>query len=269
MKFQTPRYAWLLMTVLAVAPSIRAQSLSEAGRTLLRKYDHSVWTVEVQISQSISMNGQTGKSEGKVTTQGVLIDVGNLIAIPLSALESANMMRATNPQAQNFKIESQEVVEVKLLVPEGGELPATVVFRDNDLDLAFLALKGAMPSNAVPLRLADAGKPGVLDTAIVLARLENVGQNILMVNAGYIQAILNKPQRAFLFEQATLATVGCPVFMTDGKLVGIVQIRFSTKVQSDGREAVSALAVVLPTETIRTAALQAEAAAKKAAAPAN
>jgi hypothetical protein len=268
MKFDARRCAWLLMTVLAAAPSVRAQSLPEAGRTLLRKYERSLWTIEVQNSLSISMNGQTGKTEVKVSTQGVLIDVGNLIAIPLSAVEPMNMMRATNPQMQNVNIEGQEVVEVKLLVPEGGELPATVVFKDNDLDLAFLSLKGAMPSNAVPLRLVDAGKPEVLDTAIVLARMENVGRNDMLVNAGYVQAILDKPQRAYLFEQATLATVGCPVFLPSGKLVGIVLVRYSTKVQSDGREAVTALAVVLPTETIRTAALQAEAAAKKTAAPA-
>jgi hypothetical protein len=267
MKFDARRCAWLLMTVLAAAPSVRAQSLPEAGRTLLRKYERSLWTIEVQNSLSISMNGQTGKTEVKVSTQGVLIDVGNLIAIPLSAVEPMNMMRATNPQMQNVNIEGQEVVEVKLLVPEGGELPATVVFKDNDLDLAFLSLKGAMP-NAVPLRLVDAGKPEVLDTAIVLARMENVGRNDMLVNAGYVQAILDKPQRAYLFEQATLATVGCPVFLPSGKLVGIVLVRYSTKVQSDGREAVTALAVVLPTETIRTAALQAEAAAKKTAAPA-
>ena len=177
------------------------------------------------------------------------------------------MIRASNPQAQNYKIDSQEVVDAKLLIPEGGELPATVVFRDSDLDLAFLAPKGAMPSNAVPLRLADAGKPGVLDTAIVLARLEKVGRGILMVNAGYIQAILDKPQRAYLYEQANLSTVGCPVFLPDGKLIGMVLIRFSTSVQSDGRETVAALAIVQPTEAIRAAALQAEAAAKTAAAP--
>jgi hypothetical protein len=59
------------------------------------------------------------------------------------------------------------------------------------------------------------------------------------------------------------------VFLPSGKLVGIVMVRYSTKVQSDGRESVAALAVVLPTETIRAAALQAEAAVKKTAAPAN
>ena len=41
MKFDARRCAWLLMTVLAAAPSVRAQSLPEAGRTLLRKYERS------------------------------------------------------------------------------------------------------------------------------------------------------------------------------------------------------------------------------------
>jgi hypothetical protein len=268
MKIQTRHCAWLLALLVAAVPPVRAQSLPEAGRALLGKYAHSMWTAEIQISQTVSMNGQTGKSEVKVTTQGVLTDVGNLIAIPLSALEPANMMRATNPQAQNLRIDGQEVVAAKLLIPEGGELPATVVYRDNDLDLAFLAARGALPSNAVPIRLADAAKPGVLDTAIVLARLENVSRGTLMVNAGYIQAVLDKPQLSYLYEHANLSTLGCPVFMPDGKLIGMVLIRFTTSVQADGRETVAALAMIQPTESIRAAATQAEAAAKKAAAPA-
>ena len=68
-----------------------------------------------------------------------------------------------------------EPSDVRIRLADGKELPATIVLRDQDLDLAFIrpTAKPAAPLTAV--NLADAASPTVLEDLVVLGRLGRVG----------------------------------------------------------------------------------------------
>ena len=68
-----------------------------------------------------------------------------------------------------------EPTDVKLRLPDGRELQATIVLRDEDLNIAFIRPTAAPDKPLVAINLADAAQPAMLDEVIVLGRLGRVG----------------------------------------------------------------------------------------------
>ena len=68
-----------------------------------------------------------------------------------------------------------EPTDVKIRLSNGRELPAKIVLRDEDLDLAFLRPTTKPETPLVALDLTDAAKPALLDQVLVLSRLGRVG----------------------------------------------------------------------------------------------
>lgn len=115
--------------------------------------------------------------------------------------------------------------------------------------LAFRSLptngrtQAPLPKEAVPVCLAPAGKPGVLDTAILMDRNSGLGRRVITLQAGYIQAVLDKPRTAYVFDLASVNAAGCPVFLPDGKVVGLVLLNFNNAAPRNGDKLTGVLAL--------------------------
>ena len=64
-----------------------------------------------------------------------------------------------------------ELSDVKIVLDDGTEVPAEVVLRDKDNDLAFIRPKTKPAAPMAALDLANSGKADILDQVISLTRL--------------------------------------------------------------------------------------------------
>jgi S1-C subfamily serine protease len=117
---------------------------------------------------------------------------------------------------------SSTMKEVRITLPDGTDVPAEMVMRDTDLDLAFIRAKpGSKEMKGVTFKAVDlkkSAKVGVTDDAITLSRTDEVLSRAPSVTRGQIMTVTKKPRE---FLRATGTTLGCPAFAADGGLIGI------------------------------------------------
>ena len=131
-----------------------------------------------------------------------------------------------------------------------SEIPADVLMRDTDLDLAFLRIKaGSKESKGVEFKavdLKDAATANVGDDVVSISRMDEVLNRVGSVSRGQVMSITRKPRE---FMRVTGSSLGCPTFSMDGKLVGIAVSRFVRGKPSHN--------VVIPAADVLEIALQA------------
>jgi hypothetical protein len=128
------------------------------------------------------------------------------------------------PMGMNFQ---SEVISAKIVLEDGKELPASVVLRDPDLDLAFVRPdeKPAEPLRCVDL--ANASRPEVLDQVVTVSRLGQLARRTHSVALGRIDAVVDKPRTFYVPTPSvsTFMSLGSPVFALDGKIAGLTVVR--------------------------------------------
>lgn len=215
------------------APSARADELAEKGRAILKQHQRAVVTVQVVIKTKMSFGGRGEQDEeSKQDLTGTVIDPSGLTVLALSATDPTSMISGPlgglDDEGMKFKFEA-ELTDVKFLLADGTELPAEVVLRDKDLDLAFIRpkTKPAQPMPAVDL--ANAGQADVLDQVITLNRLGKAAGRAYAASVERISAVVQKPRLFYVPESTmTTTTLGSPAFLPDGKILGICVIRAVT-----------------------------------------
>jgi len=242
MRIRPPLIAALTVAALAamMSSTSRAEDLAKAGRDVLGKNQAAVVTVKLAIKQSMSMGGRESKSESKTETTGTVIDPSGLTVVSLATTDPSSTVKEAYARAiaarggdmSQFKFDS-ELNDVKIVTADGTEIPAEVVLRDKDLDLAYLR-----PSDkpAKPLAFIDLSKDAkaeILDEVIVINRLSQAADRTPAVSIGRIEGIIEKPRTFYLLGQSMWGySLGSPVFSMDGRLIGIVLLR-SSKTQVD------------------------------------
>jgi len=222
------------------ASTARADDAATAGRQILAKAQGAVVTVKLAIKQSISMGGRDSKTESKTETTGTIIDPSGLTVVSLATTDPSSAMKDTYARymasrggdMSQFKFES-ELNDVRIVLPDGTEMPADVVLRDKDLDLAYLR-PSDKPVKPLPfIDLTKDAKAQVLDEVIVVNRLSQAADRAPAISVGRIEAIVEKPRTFYLLGDSMWGySLGAPVFSLDGKLVGILFLR-SARTQTD------------------------------------
>jgi len=236
------RYGWRLYAKLVVFPALAGAVLllgtvcaaadepAEKGREILNKWQSSVVTVKLVVQMRAVVEGREGgKNERKGEVTGTIIDPSGLLAVSLfSADPNAYDSMMMGDEAPSFKMET-DITDVKVRLSDGKELPAKIVLRDKDLDLAFVRLtqKPDKPLPAVDLSVK--GELQVLDNLVILDRLGTVAGWSACVTLDRVQAIIQKPRRLYVpsasFIDIMGGGLGCPAFTLDGKVVGLLVLR--------------------------------------------
>ena len=163
--------------------------------------------------------------EQKNESLGTLIDPSGLVVTALSTIDPTREYngREVRTREGTVKIEASVVLkEVRIIMPDGTEIPAEVVMRDADLDLAFIRIKsGAKEAKGVEFKAIDlknATTVNVADDVVTISRMDEVLNRAPSAAHGQVTSVTKKPRE---FLRATGANLGCPTFAMDGRLVGI------------------------------------------------
>ena len=256
----------LVLTAASPAVPATAQEDRAAAREIVKRWQAAIVNVRVVLKMRISVGGREMQSmDESVETVGTVIDPSGLTVLSLGSLNPGSMMnRIMGSGGGQDRMEiGSEPSDVKLRLPDGRELSARIVLRDEDLDLAFLrpTVKPAKPLVAV--NLSDEGRPALLDPVVILSRLGRVGGWTPSASLQTIGAIIEKPRTFYVIETGGTGGMGTPAFTASGKVVGLLTMR---SIQTgkpgmlsmmSGTEALGLLPVILPAADVREIAQQA------------
>ncbi len=230
----------------------KALALSAAHKDAV-VYLSALAEIEVTLGE-----GQSKKEERKLEIIGTVLTKDGLIATPLSTLDVAANIdgRTVNSPRGAVKISAKGTTkEVKILMPDGSEIPAKVVSKDPDLDLAFIRPEEAEAAKKLSaIDSANHAPLELLQDVIVLGRLGKELNREAVVFTSEIVSLIRKPRT---FGKIGAQALGMPVFNREGKFLGIGVNRFSSKSDTESQNP-SASSVILPAEDLLDSASQAK-----------
>jgi S1-C subfamily serine protease len=259
--------SWCAPTVLAAAllvGSLQADELADKGRAIFAKNHLSVVTVQLVLKSKVSVPGMGGQSnESRQDATGTVLDPSGLTVLSLSATDPGQLMQSMmggGDEDSRFKVET-ELTDVKLLLEDGTEIPAEVVLRDKDLDLAFVRPKTKVASPLTALDLAKPGKAEILDQVVTLNRLGKPAGRAYSASVERISAIVQKPRLFYIPDgNMTSTALGSPAFTLEGKPLGVFVMR-TTKSSGGGMGMLNfkpdnITSIIVPADDILKAAKQ-------------
>src|SRR5262245_28031372 len=133
-----------LVLLLTLPAALFADELTDKGRAIFMKNHLSVVTVQLVLNSKVSVPGMGGQSnESRQDATGTVLDPSGLTVLSLSATDPGQLVQSMmggGDEDSRFKVET-ELTDIKILLEDGTEIPAEVVLRDKDLDLAFVRPK--------------------------------------------------------------------------------------------------------------------------------
>jgi hypothetical protein len=263
----------LLLPVLLAAPAYsgRADELADKAKAIFKASHQSVVTVQLVIKSQISMPGMGGQSnETRQDATATIIDPSGLCVLSLSATDPGGMVReilaGMADEESSLKMDT-ELSGVRMLLDDGTEVPAEVVLRDRDLDLAFIRPKAKLATPLAAIDLSHSAKAEIFDQVIALNRLGTVAGRAYAGSVERISAVVERPRLFYVPETSMTRTeLGAPAFTLDGKVLGVFVMR-SLKSKGGGgalgmlsnpQDAFTA--IIIPAQDVLKAAKQAPAA---------
>lgn len=256
------------IALLLFAAACRGDDLSDKGRDIFQKNQHAVVTVQVVVKMTYSGNGRSSNpTEEKKDLTGTVIDPSGLTVLALSAVDPAELYRRMSDE---YKLETQ-VNDVKILLDDGGEMPAEIVLRDKDLDLAYIRPKTKPATPMAALDLSKTATADVLDPVIALNRLNRATGRAYSATIERVDAVMQRPRTFYIPGTGASSTaLGSPAFALNGNLVGIFVMRAVSAGDANARNMRDNMTVVLlPAADIAKGAKQAPEAKGEADKPAD
>jgi S1-C subfamily serine protease len=256
----------VLVGALLAGADVQAQDQRAAMRETAQQWQAAIVNVRVSLKVRMSMGGREVQSmDDTVEAVATVIDPGGLTVMSLSSLDPGAMMSkligAAAQGDQKMTIVS-EPSDVRIRLADGKELPASIVLRDQDLDLAFIRPTSKPEQPLTAINLENAGTPAVLEDLVVLGRLGRVGGWTPSASLYSVAAIMERPRRFYVLNGP--AGTGMPAFQSNGKAVGLLTIRqvdpgrMSMFGMMGGSEGAGVIAVVLPAADVLEIARQAK-----------
>ena len=244
---RTPIFVILAALVLA---TISLAGTTEDARGIIETNEDAVVTVKLVLEMKMSYEGETEKEERKTSTTATVIDPSGLAVTSLLEIDPSSATRGSD---YGFTY-SMDVVSAKIKTSDGKEIPADVVLRDPDLDLAFIKPKKKPEKPMAFVDLAHSSEPSVMDEVVVLSRMGRLASYALAANLERVEAVVKKPRTFYVVGTSNLRG---PAFTLDGKVAGVTLWRVSPT-RDRYSDSDYWLQVVLPSSTILKAAQHAK-----------
>ncbi len=258
----------ILTSALAIAgfSTLHGTELTgEKGREILRAHQDSILAFSSAISVSASAGGRSMPArEQTVLGVGTVLTEDGLMVTALSALNPSSMLAGQKISTPTGRVElnvSAQIKELKIIMPDGLEIPANLVMKDTDLDLAFFRPKAgnedAKDAKFHPINLAESGKAEVLDEVLIMSRL---GKTFGYQPSSGVTEVTSRIDKPRLCYRVAGAGLGTPVYTVEGKLLGLGANRKpqTDDPSGDARGQGGDTLVVLPAEDVAKIAEQAK-----------
>jgi hypothetical protein len=254
----------LLLVCLALACALppaaaQADPQGAAARAVSAASGDAVIQVRLVMKfRFVSEGEEASEEEDTSEAIGTVIDPSGLAVCALSEVDPAHRMKMMGEEDEDFRFEA-DVVSVHYVLGEGKEIPAKIVLRDQDLDLAFIRPTEAQAEPFKAVDLAQAASPQVMDELVVLGRLGEAANRAPYVAMDRVTAIITKPRTLYIAGISSwVAGLGIPAFTLDGKVVGITVMRsIPTAAGSSESGSATSMPVLLPAAEILKTAKQA------------
>ena len=203
------------------------KSTIEVWRSLLDKQSESVTWVSVTVRIEVSAGGRSfPPSERKLEALGTVLAKDGLTVLSLNEVDPSDSILSRMRSPGDINVNYTEVL---ILRPDGSEIEADFLLKDEDLDLAFIKPINAGQSLDNPnlfknvfYQESETPEIQVLDEVVSLGKL---GRNLYRkstLQRGWVNAVITKPRDYYVVENVT---PGTPVFDSQGKWVGITAFR--------------------------------------------
>ncbi|WP_193212758.1 S1 family peptidase [Luteolibacter marinus] len=266
------RIATLALVATTALATASTAELRDTAKKLSDAHKDAVVWLSVLSKTSMSAEGDipaqmkaalaAQEKEEKSEVTGTVIDPSGMIVTALGALDKSSMVdgQTVNTPAGEIKLSAtSEFKEIKVITADGSEVPADLVLKDEDLGLAFIKVR--MDSDEAKgvefsaIDLADSAKGELLDECIVLGRLDEAFNREPSLLTSEISGLTVRPRA---FYRVASDAVGCPVYLADGKLLGMSVLRRGKSGASSRGGQIQVSPVVLPAADVAKIAEQAK-----------
>lgn len=250
----------LSLTALAFAlNAARAEEeITKASKKIFAEHQDAVVWVSAVSKLSIKTTGGTSNrgsipdQEKKVETAGTVIDPSGLVVTSLSTIDPSSAVDGQEFPTAGGTVRvsaSAQIKDVKIIMPDGAEIPADEVMKDSDLDLVFIKARMDSPeAKGVKFKSIDLKKNAdghVLDEVAALGRTGEYFNRQPSVIPTVVTAEMKKPRH---YLRIPTETIGGPVFNVYGKILGITVLRHVRTENASGQ--MNLQPVVLPAADI-------------------
>ncbi len=188
-------------------------AIADDEADVYRRLTESKSSALVTVKFLLRMEGQFGKRESETEITGIMIDAKGLILCANSKLGAPRRFGSATP------------TDIKVLIGDDIDgLPAKVLARDTELDLAWVQIKEPGEKTFEFMNLADPGEPKIGDRLYALRRMAKFFDRTPIISDGRLAGRAKKP-RDLLVPAGLSLDAGQPVLTADGKLVGIVSLQ--------------------------------------------
>jgi len=241
------------------ASPLTANENAAKGRELLARHGNAVVTVRLAMKVRVAMEGREEQEEESTKeVLATLLDPRGLAVCSLTDADPSLVAEQMMADRPNFKMQ-MDITDLKLRLADGKELPAKIVLRDRDLDLAFVRAM-EVPAQPLPaIDLATSAATDLLEDVFVLSRLNETANRAPAVALDSIGAIIQKPRLMYV-PNTQSGDLGCPVFDTSGRVIGILVNRFPPTMSRTTDSSQAPLVVILPAADVLEVMKQVQAA---------
>jgi hypothetical protein len=215
-------------------PYARADENSAAGRKVLEQCQNGLVSLKIVAKVRMIAGGKEQfNKEIEAVSTATVIDPSGLAVTSASAVNPGEtmekMMKNISAKAGQGNMDvtfNVELSSISMVLPDGKEVPAGVVLRDKDLDLAFLRPTKKLGVPVFAFDLSQAGSANVLDPVVILDLLpkEYYGRKPIAA-LDRITAVVEKPMKFYVLNNQSSNQLGVPALGLDGKIVGITVVQ--------------------------------------------
>lgn len=240
-----------LVAVLVVAGSARSEAPEyQAARKAFQQWQDSVVTIKLVRKMRFAMRGrQMDAEERESEVAGTIVHESGLTVASLFAC-SPETVWAERMADQGYSLDSQ-IVQAKIVLADGKEIPGKVVLRDKDLDLIYIR-PDDKNLKLKCLTIAKGPTLNVLDPIIILSRLDRSADRSPTVRVERVAAVIKKPRLMYALGMSidSINNFGCPVLDSTGQPVGLMLVKLAPAAAGRSMVGSGMSAVVLPGEQV-------------------
>lgn len=255
MKLLLKQFLCISMLTFFSSQSIAADAITKAGQGIIKNYADSIAHIEGTFKVTAKIPGMgSQKHDSTIDTLATIVNSSGLVVTSYSMLDAVYLTPSVEQMGQNGPMTiklSGEIGEIRIRYADGTKVPAKVVLKDPEMDLAFL-----MPTEKISaqkgLDKAPSAEADIFEQIIALKQASALAKYQPTLQIGRIAGILKKPQKLYITEDFG---AGLPVFSVGGKLLGISLTRGEPQHYTQQGEP-EAIPVVLPIKEVMSATKQ-------------